>query len=233
MTKQLTLNDILKMFLSHIKLIVILAIVGAIVAFGFVKLFVDEMYTASALLLVQNDGSFSTDVSSAVSSDTENEKVNTKDITDSVMFTTVCQTLFTTDPDMTKLFAGCNVSISAIEESFFITVVVTSTDPDKAANVANQLTEQAPQVVEKYFEEKGKVDTVYSASIPGAPSSPDVKKFVVMGFLAGLVLALALSFLLEIVDTTIKANDDLYAMYDIPVFAEIVDFEVEGGAKKK
>lgn len=233
MSKQLTINDILKMFLSHIKLIVIMALVGAIAAFSFVKLFVDEIYTAQALLLVQNDGSFSSEVSSAVNSDSESEKVDTKDITDSVMFTTVCQTLFTTDPDMTKLFAGCKVSISAIEESFFITVVVSSTDPDKAANVANQLTEQAPQVVEKYFEDKGKVDTVYAASIPSAPSSPDVKKFVIMGLLAGLVLALGLSFLIEIVDTTIKPNDDLYEIYDIPVFAEIVDFEVEGGAKKK
>lgn len=233
MSKQLTLNDILRMFLSHIKLILIMALVGAIVAFGFVKLFVDEVYTAQALLLVQNDASFSGEVSSAVDSDSDSEKVDTKDITDSVMFTTVCQTLFTTDPDMTKLFAGCQVNISAIEESFFITVVVSSTDPDKAANVANQLTEQAPVVVEKYFPDKGKVDTVYNASIPASPSSPDVKKYVIMGLLAGLVLALGLSFLIEIVDTTIKPDDDLYEIYDIPVFAEIVDFEVEGGAKKK
>ena len=33
--------------------------------------------------------------------------------------------------------------------------------------------------------------------------------------------------------TTIKPGDDLYKLYDIPVFAEIVDFEAEGGAKKK
>jgi len=56
---------------------------------------------------------------------------------------------------------------------------------------------------------------------------------VIMGFLVGLILALGIAFLIEIVDTTIKPDDDLYAIYDIPVFAEIVDFEVEGGAKKK
>ena len=42
-----------------------------------------------------------------------------------------------------------------------------------------------------------------------------------------------ISFLLEIIDTTIKPGDDLYKMYEIPVFAEIVDFETEGGGKKK
>ena len=53
------------------------------------------------------------------------------------------------------------------------------------------------------------------------------------GLLAGLALGLAISFLLEIIDTTIKPGDDLYKIYEIPVFAEIVDFESEGGAKKK
>ena len=47
------------------------------------------------------------------------------------------------------------------------------------------------------------------------------------------VLSLVISFLLEIIDTTIKPGDDLYKMYDIPVFAEIVDFETEGGGKKR
>ena len=57
--------------------------------------------------------------------------------------------------------------------------------------------------------------------------------FVMMGMLGGLILALGISFLIEIVDTTVKSDDDLYEMYDIPVFADIIDFDVEGGAKKK
>ncbi len=230
MAKQLTLNDILKMFLSHIKLIVIMAIVGAIVAFGYVNIFVDEVYSTKALLLVQND-SGTIEGSTTLNSDSE-EKVNTKDISDSVMLANTCTILFTTDPDMTELFSGCNVSITPIEESYFLEVVVSSNEPDRAANVANQVVNKAPEVFDKYFK-AGKVDTVYEAQIPGSPSSPDVKQYVIMGFLVGLILALGISFLIEIVDTTIKPDDDLYAMYDIPVFAEIVDFEVEGGAKKR
>lgn len=231
MSKQLTLNDILRMFLAHIKLIVIMAIVGAVVAYGYVEILVDEQYSTKALLLVQNN-SGSIENSATANNNIDDQRVNTKDIDDSVMLANTCTILFTTDPDMTELFSGCNVSIMPIEESYFLEIVVTSTDPDRSANVANQVANKAPEVFDKYFN-AGKVDTVYEATIPSSPSSPNVKQYVIMGFLVGLVMALGIAFFIEIVDTTIKPDDDLYAMYDIPVFAEIVDFEVEGGAKKR
>ncbi len=231
MSKQLTLNDIFKMFMAHIKLIVIMAIVGAIVAFGYVKFFVDEQFSTQALLLVQSNSGITENNSTAADSELD-EKVNVQDIDDSIKLANTCAKLFTTDPEMTELFSGCSVSITPDEESYFLEVVVTSTNADRAANVANQVVEKAPDVFRNYFD-AGRVDMVYEASVPSSPSSPNVQQYVIMGFLIGLILALGISFLIEVVDTTIKPDDDLYAMYDIPVFAEIVDFEVEGGAKKK
>ena len=58
-------------------------------------------------------------------------------------------------------------------------------------------------------------------------------RYLLIGLAIGLVVSLIISFLLEIIDTTIKPDDDLYKQYEIPVFAEIIDFETEGGAKKK
>lgn len=231
MARQMTINDILKMFLAHIKLIVAFAIIGAIVSFVYVKCFVPEMYSTKALILVQNDAGFSS--SAATAEGDVNERVDTNDITQSVMLANTCTVLFAKDPDMKNIISGNSVSISAIEESYFLEISVTSQDPLTAANVANQLAEEAPKVFAKYFGEAGKVATVEEAAIPGSPSSPDVQKFIVLGLLGGLVLALGISFLLEIIDTTIKPGDDLYDIYKIPVFAEIVDFDVEGGAKKR
>ncbi|MBQ8539832.1 MAG: hypothetical protein IJ433_09305 [Ruminococcus sp.] len=232
MSRQLTINDILKMFLAHIKLIVIMALVGTVLAYMYVSFFVSPTYTTTALILVQNDAGFSNSNTSTSSGD-DNEKVNTNDITQSVMLANTCTVLFTKDPDMKSVIGGNAVSITAIEDSYFLEIRVTSSDPITAANVANQVAAEAPKVFKKYFGEAGRVDTVDEASIPSSPSSPNVKKFVMMGFLGGLILALGISFLIEIVDTTVKSDDDLYEIYDIPVFAEIIDFEVEGGAKKK
>ncbi len=229
MSRQLTINDILKMFLAHIKLIIIMAIVGTILAYVYVSYFVTPIYSTTALLLVQNNSN----MSAVTSSDDGNAEVDTSNITQSAMLANTCTTLFMKDPDMKAIISGNNVSITAIEDSYFLEVRVSSSDPLTAANVANQIVAEAPEVFAKYFGEGGRVDTVDEASIPSAPSSPNVSRYVMMGFLAGLVLALAISFLLEIVDTTVKPGDDLYDIYKIPVFAEIVDFEMEGGARKR
>lgn len=231
MSKQITLNDILKMFLAHIKLIIILGLVGTLLAYIYVTYFVTPIYTTSALILVQNDSGFGN-----VSTTTDNkdpEKVDTNNITQSAMLANTCTVLFTQDPDMKSIIAGNQVSITAIEDSYFLNISVSATDPLTAANVANQVAQAAPQVFAKYFGEAGKVDTVDEASIPAAPSSPNVQQYVLIGLLVGLALAMGIAFMLEIVDTTIKSNDDLYKKYNIPVFAEIIDFETEGGAKKR
>ncbi len=231
MSRQMTINDILKMFLAHIKLIVILSIIGATVSLVYVKCFVPEMFSTTALILVQNDAGF--EVGVATGAGEESERVDTNNITQSVMLANTCTVLFERDPEMKSIISGNSVSISAIEDSYFLEIKVTSTDPLTAANVANQLAEKAPEVFTKYFGEAGKVDTVEDASIPSSPSSPDVQSYVMIGFIGGLVLALGIAFLLEVVDTTVKPGDDLYEIYKIPVFAEIVDFDVEGGAKKR
>ena len=41
----------------------------------------------------------------------------------------------------------------------------------------------------------------------------------------GIVLACVISLFVELIDTTIKNDDDLSALYKVPVFAEIPDFE--------
>lgn len=234
MTKQITISDLLRMFLQHIKLIIAVTLLGGVLAFLYVSYMVTPMYTTSALILVQNSSSFDSDaISSSNSNNLNGDKVNMQDISSSVTLANTCATLFTVDPDMKSIISGASVSINVIEDSYFLRITSTSSDPHTAANIANQVAQTAPQVFRKYFQDAGKVDTVDEASVPSSPSSPDKKRYVIIGLLAGLVLSLVISFLLEIVDTTIKPGDDLYKQYNIPVFAEIIDFEAEGGAKKR
>ena len=233
MKKQITIADLLKIFLQHIKLIIIVTLLGALLAFLYVTYLVTPMYSTSALILVQNGNSFESDINKANNSSLSGEKVNTSDITSSQMLANTCSTLFTVDPDMKSIISGASISISVVEDSYFLRISSTSSDPHTAANIANLVANTAPQVFKKYFGDAGKVDTVEEANVPSSPSSPNKPKYVLIGLLVGLVLSLVISFLLEIIDTTIKPGDDLYKMYDIPVFAEIVDFETEGGGKKK
>ena len=229
--KQITVGDLLKMFLQHIRLIIILTLIGTLLAFLYVSYMVTPIYTTSALILVQNGSTFESDYNSTTS--LNNDKVSVNDITSSVMLANTCSTLFTVDPDMKSLISGASISISAVEDSYFLRINSSSPDPHTAANIANLVANAAPSVFKKYFGDAGKVDTVDLAAVPSAPSSPDKMRYIMMGALGGLIISLILSFLLEMIDTTIKPGDDLYKQYEIPVFAEIIDFEAEGGAKRK
>lgn len=232
MTKQITISDLLKMFLQHIKLIIVVTLLGALLAFLYVTYMVTPMYSTSALILVQNGNTFESN-SSASTTTVNGEKVNMSDISSSQMLANTCSTLFTVDPDMKSIISGASISISVVEDSYFLRISSTSSDPHTAANIANLVANTAPQVFKKYFGDAGKVDTVEEAGVPSSPSSPNRNRYIMIGLLIGLILSLVISFLLEIIDTTIKPGDDLYKQYNVPVFAEIVDFESEGGAKKK
>lgn len=229
-TKSLTIGDLLKMFLQHVKLIIALSLLGTLLAFLYVTYMVTPVYSTSSLVLVQN-GSF--DGRTTSTSSLNGDKVNPNDITSSVMLANTCATLFTVDPEMRSIISGSSVSIAAVEDAYFLRITSSSSDPNTAANIANRVAEAAPAIYKKYFGDAGEVKKVDDASVPSAPSSPSKRRYIIIGFLGGLIISLVISFLLEIIDTTIKPGDDLYKQYEIPVFAEIVDFEVEGGAKKK
>ena len=232
MSKQLTIADILQMFLQHIRLIIVITLLGGLLALLYVSFMVTPVYTTSALILVQNGNMF--DVSSSnTTTQLSGEKVNTSDIASSEKLANTCATLFTVDPDMRSIISGANISISTIEGSYFLRINSTSSDPHTAANIANLVANTAPEVFKKYFGDAGKVDTVDEAAVPSSPSAPNKMRFVMVGLLIGLLVSLVISFLLEIVDTTIKPGDDLYKQYDVPVFAEILDFDAEGGVKKR
>ena len=235
MSKQITISDLLQMFLHHIKLIIAVTLLGGLLAFLYVSFMVTPVYTTSALIIVQNGNTFDIQRSNNSNNTTtlNGEKVNTADITSSQMLANTCATLFTVDPDMKSIISGANISITTVEDSYFLRINSSSSDPQTAANIANLVANTAPEVFKKYFGDAGKVDTVDEASVPSRPSSPDVKRYVIIGLLIGLVVSLVISFLIEIVDTTIKPGDDLYKQYEIPVFAEILDFDSEGGVKKK
>ena len=230
MSKQITIKELLMMFLQHIKLIILFVILGGLLAYLYVSFMVTPMYSTSALILVQNSTSYDTAMSGNQSSN--DGRVNMNDITSSVTLANTCATLFTVAPEMKGVIAGASVTIKPIEDSYFLRVTSTSSDPYTAANVANNVANKAHDVYKKYFD-AGKAEAVEYADVPSKPSSPNKTRYVIISLLIGLVLSLVVSFLLEIIDTTIKPDDDLYKQYDIPVFAEIIDFESEGGGKKR
>lgn len=225
MQKDITIQKILFVLLRHVKLIILITVLATLVTYGYSKFFIKPIYSTSSLILVQNfDNSSSTEPTTSNAS--SNNRVYGSDLSSSATLANTCSVLFQNSPEMIQIMDGCSLSITSENDTNFLRITVTSTDPQKAADVANKVAEKAPSVYLEFFQ-YGKVGTVRSAAVPSAPSAPDVNKNTMFGFAAGLVISILAALFLDTIDTTIKPDDDLYKIYGIPVFAEIVDFESE------
>ncbi len=222
MTMNLTPQRILSMLLRHVKLIILITLLVTLLTYGYTSFFVAPTYSASALVMVQN---YDADDDTVVSSTTG--KVSSSDISTSATMASNCVVLFQNSPDMTSLMT-CSASISLVDENNnFIKISAYSTNPTEAAKVANELANQSEKCFQSVFE-YGKLSIIREASVPSSPYAPNVSKNTMYGFVIGIVLGILIAFFIEIIDTTIKPGDDLEKIYNIPVFAEVVDFEQEG-----
>ncbi len=230
MPKDLTPQKILSMLLRHIKLIILVAALVTLIAYGYSSFFITPVYSASSLIMVQNYSEYySTQPTTSYNGYNTKGRIDSGNISASSTIAANCVILFSNSPDMTSLMTDATVDIEQVEEQNFIRFNASSANPQVAANVANQLAEQAPKTFASlYGKDKGRVDTITSAVAPTTPISPNINQNTLIGLAIGLVLGILLAFFLEIIDTTLKPGDDLAKLYNLPVFAEIVDFEKEG-----
>ena len=108
-----------------------------------------------------------------------------------------------------------------------IQVSVTSTSPQRAKDIANAVVGATSEVASE-IESGGGTDTgvvqfipVTSAELPGAPSSPNVKRILLIGLGAGVLLAYAVVMLRLRLDTRIRRPEDITTMTGLGLIGTI------------
>ncbi len=227
--RDITINDILKMLLAHIKLIIIVSVVLALGAYIYADNFLQKTYSASTMICIMTNNTTVLD-----SETDEDGRMSSNSISASQNLAENISIMFSGASEIKAIRpAGYSVSVTQVQESNFMRISVSGADSQVCADTANAVRNAAPEVVEKYYKGGEAIPFGDPAVAPSAHSSPNATRYAMFGFIAGLIISVLISIILEVIDTTIKASDDLYKMYDIPVFAEIVDFDSEGGVKKK
>lgn len=112
------------------------------------------------------------------------------------------------------------ISCSQIDETLAFQVNVTSSNPQRAADVANAIAETCPSEIVRVLKVGG-VEVIDYAKVPTSPSSPNLKKNVLIGLIAGLALSFVFFFIKEMFDTRIITSKDLEKDFSIPVLGSI------------
>ncbi len=226
------LRVLLKVLTGHIIPIVIAAILAAGAGFSLAKFIIPKRYTSEALMYVENS-----------SGKQEDSSININDINAAQKLVNTCQILFTSNYVFDELSAHFGnkysaaqlrgmVNISSVNNTEVLKVSVETDSPQESYDVATELIKLSISEFQRIIK-GGSIETVSSPTFPETHTYPSAFRFTIIAGAIGAVVMYIAFFIKEMLDTKLKPGDDLAQIYDIPVFAEILDFETTGKAGYK
>ena len=112
-----------------------------------------------------------------------------------------------------------HLTASVVPSSALIKVDATADQPEKAASLANSALQATADVV-KDLEGSGspiKVVPLEDAQVPGAPSSPNVRNYLLVGAALGLLAGYAVALLRKVSDVRIRTSHEVEDLTDAGV----------------
>lgn len=112
------------------------------------------------------------------------------------------------------------IKISTVKDTEVIRVTVKDTIPERAMDIANECLEIFEQEI-KNIMQLDNVHILDSAQMPTSPVEPKLIRNSMQAGLITLALAIVIAVLLQLADTTIKNEEDIKSITNIPIIGQI------------
>ncbi len=231
--KQVSLMELFSLCLSHWWKIAASAVAGAILAFFITENFIMPTYVSRGSMYVNNNnGAIHT-----------SQYVDLADIATSQQLAFTVIELLTSDRFLTTVqeISGLPytpqqikgmIAMAPLNETEFVEILATTLYPEHSQKLVDTILNNAFNEIHRVIG-GGNVKVIDEATLPEYPSSPSTTRNVVLGFLLGAFLCVAVIFLVNMFDNRIKAEVDLMDVRDLPLLGVIPDIEkVYAGEKK-
>ena len=220
---EIDLWKLIMVFVQRWKLIVASGLIMALLAFGYTAYFVTPLYRANVTIYVNNINANETiEYISASNLATAQQLVNT--YVNMIRSNTVLEKVAES--------AGLNYTPTQIRnmmtaaqkgETELFDVFISHPDPEMAARIANAIAEVAPGEIAE-FVEGSSTKIIDYAQVPTNYYTPSYQRNIAVGGVIGLLLAAGWVFLGHVLDVRVKDEEDLAAMYDLPLLGQIPNF---------
>lgn len=212
------LRDIIQIVKKHIKLLIIVpmvfALIGALVSFYLI----DPVYESSTTLIVNQ-------------SKDSGEAINKSDVDlgKSLIYTYAEMAKSNTVLDNTKealklsKLDGKTISVSPVKDTQILKIAVQNIDPQLAMDIANTLVEEFTLEITRITKIEN-VAVVDYARLPENPIKPNKLMNTVIAGILGEMIILLIVFLLEYLDNTLKTEKDIEKYLGISVIGTIPNF---------
>ncbi|MCI7620356.1 MULTISPECIES: YveK family protein [unclassified Collinsella] len=210
----MTLLELFQLLKKHLKLVITLPVVCAIVMGIASFAMMDNTYTAttSMYILAKTDGG----------------QMSYNDLSASQMLSNDIATLL--DSDSVKSGAAKDLGLSDLDDykiavssettTRVITLSVTGTDAKETAKVARAMANSVSTVAQNVGAAQS-INVVDEAKTPESPSGPKRLLYVAVAFLAGIFIAVAYVVLADMLNTRIRGAEEAEELLGIPVVGRI------------
>jgi capsular polysaccharide biosynthesis protein len=235
MEETISLKELLETLKKRLVMIILITMTAGLVS-GIISYFVlTPIYQASTQILV-NQAKSEQSVYSASEVQTNLQLINTYNviIKSPAILDKVAEDL---KLDMTAAQLNGKITVGSEKDSQVVNISVQDSDPNMAAKIANKIAEVFQTEIVKIMSVDN-VSILAKATVAEdqSPIKPQPVMNVAIAIVVGLMAAVGLAFLLEYFDSTIKNEQDIEKILDLPilgVIAQIDDQKMEELKKRK
>lgn len=214
----MTLLELLHLLRRHLKLVIALPVACALVTGVYAFAFMRNTYTATASMYVLAQGSQGESSSNNLSTDLNASQMISNDVS----------TLLTSDRVLNETASdlgldsldGYTTSVTSETTSRVVGLSVTGPDAQTAADIANGMVENVSGIANEVMSVES-VNAIDRATAPSAPSGPNRPLYVVVAFMAGLFLAMAVVVMADMLNTRVRSQEEVESLLDLPVIGRI------------
>ena len=203
--------------------IVLVALVFAIAAFGYSAFLAKKEYQSTSRIYVvsrQNQ-----DNNALTNSDLQAGSYLVKDYREIILSQNVLsQAIEELKLDMTPVELSKKISVSVPTDTRILSITAKDGDPKEAARIANGLRNVAAEKIISVTKVSD-VTTLDEAEVPQSPSSPNIRRNVLLGFIAGAGLMVVLMVVVEVLDDRVKRPEDIEELMGLTLLGIVPDIK--------
>ncbi|MCH4180963.1 MAG: Wzz/FepE/Etk N-terminal domain-containing protein [Atopobiaceae bacterium] len=209
----MTLLELFHLLRKHLSFIVTLA-VGAAVVVGIVSVFLPNQYTASTMVYVLSNSSSSSSSSNSTYTDLSASQMLSNDVVTIIKSSNVKKAV--ADSLGISNLSSYTLSVTSSTTTRAVSLSVTGPDAQVAADVANAYVSAASDVAKSAMGVEA-INTIDAAQAPSSASGPNRLMYVLVGFVAGLLVAVAYVVLRDMLDTRARSGHEVEELLGVPV----------------
>ena len=223
--REIELGELWEGFTKHLIKIILITIIFGVISFGVNSFLITPEYKASASMIIGKDSSQKISLDEMTISmndlklsqelvDTYSEIIKTRGIAEIV--------INNLDLNMNYEEFSKKVTVSSKKNTEIFEVSVVDTIPSRAKDIANETSEVFKEAVKKIMQIDN-VQILDAAITPSKPISPNIIRNSALAAMLGFMIATFIFLMKEMMDTTIKAPEDISETFGIPVIGIIPD----------